>query len=83
MDVIYDANAARELLLQMNKYCSSVVKEGEDLLDLTTRSEIWDDVQKRAFANGINEIVKDLNFTLAQEKEYMNTFKQRIIELRG
>lgn len=83
MDVIFDAKAAQELLQHMNAYCSSIVRESKDLLDITSKPGNWDDVQKRAFANGIYEMAKDLDKTLAQENEYMNTFKQRIIELRG
>lgn len=83
MDVRFDANAAEQLLRQMNKYCSGVQREAKELLSLIDVSGQWNDNQRKAFQANIRELAKDLNETLSLEADYMETFYKRVKELRG
>lgn len=83
MDIRFDANAAEELIRQMDAYCKDIVKETRLLLDVVNDNLAWDDLQRKAFQNNINELAKDLNNALALERDYMLTFRQRVLELKG
>lgn len=83
MDVKFDAGAAERLLQQMDKYCSGIQKETRELLSVLKNPGEWQDNQMRAFHTNINELAKDLNQVLALESEYMRTYHQRVMELRG
>ena len=82
MDVRFDAVAADELINNMATYCSGIQKETRELLELLKQAGGWQDNQMRAFQSNITEIAHDLNKALALESEYMNTFNERINELR-
>lgn len=83
MDVKFDANAALSLLKQMDKYCSSIVKETRNLMTVVNNSGDWQDTQSQAFQENIIDIAKDLDRVLALESEYMRTYDRRIKELVG
>lgn len=83
MDVKFDSNAAERLLVQMNTYCSGIQKETIDLLAVMKDPGDWQDNQMRAFQANIDELSNDLRRALELESEYMRTFKQRIMELKG
>ncbi len=83
MDIKFDADAAEQLIKQMDKYCRGVQKETKDLLDAVRSSGGWDDYQKKAFESNIIELAGDLNQALSLEADYMRTFDQRVRELRG
>ena len=83
MDVIFDANAAEKLIQEMDRYCSGMQKEAKELLSILKDPSKWEDDQMRAFQNNINELAKDLNLALSLESEYMRTYHQRVMELRG
>ncbi len=83
MDVKFDAVVAEKLIRQMDKYCMGIQKEAKDLLAVMKSPGDWQDNQMRAFQTNIYEIAKDLNQALALESEYMRTFHQRVMELRG
>ncbi len=83
METKFDANAAEVLLQEMNKYCLGIQKETRAILETVNLLDNWNDNQKKAFQNNINELAKDLNKTLSFESEYMKVFYERIIELKG
>ena len=83
MDIRFDADAAEQLLSQMDRYCRGVQEETRDLLDIMRSSDGWDDNQKKAFETNITELANDLNHALMMEADYMRAFDQRIRELRG
>ena len=83
MDVKFDANAAERLLWQMDKYCSGIQRETRELKSVLKNSGEWQDNQMRAFQTNIDELAKDLNQALTLESEYMRTYYQRVMELRG
>lgn len=83
MDIKFDADAAEQLIKQMDKYCRGVQKETKDLLDIMKSSGEWSDNQKKAFEANITELAGDLNQVLRLEADYMRTFNQRVRELRG
>ena len=83
MDIRFNANAAEVLLRQMNSYCSGIQKETKALLATLESAEGWDDNQMKAFQANINELAKDLNQALMLESDYMQTYYQRVQELRG
>lgn len=83
MDVKFDANAANQLIDQMNTYCSGIMQETKELMSIMNNSYEWDDNQTKAFKNNVGELAKDLKSALALESEYMRTFHQRVTELRG
>ncbi len=82
MDVIFDTKAADELLRQMDNYCSGVVKETRDLLNIVKDDSGWRDEQKKEFQRNIDKLAHDLNDALQIEGEYMRIFHQRVMELR-
>ena len=83
MDIKFDAQAAEQLLLQMDIYCSGIQKETKELLAILKNSGQWNDNQMKAFQTNITEIAKDLNQALILEGDYMRTYYQRVQELRG
>ena len=83
MEIKFDAAAAEVLLQEMQKYCSSIQKEARDILDIVNSSDKWNDNQNQAFQNNVYELAKDLNKTLSFESEYMRTFYERVVELKG
>ena len=83
MDIRFDANAAEELIRQMDAYCKDIVKETRMLLEVVKNDESWNDTQQKAFQNNITELAKDLNAALTLESEYMRAFHQRVMELKG
>ena len=83
MDVKFDANAAEQLISQMNMYCSGIMQETRGLMEIMNNSPEWDDNQAKAFRNNLVELSKDLKTALSLESEYMKTFHQRVTELRG
>ena len=83
MDIKFDAQAAEELISQMDAYCSGIVKETRDLLGIMKEGNGWKDRQKSAFQNNVDALAQDLNKALSLESEYMRTFHQRVTELRG
>lgn len=83
MEIKFDAEAAEQLISQMSFYCLGIVKEARGLLDILKDSGEWDDLQKKAFENNMQALASDLNQALSLESEYMNTFSQRVKELRG
>lgn len=83
MDVKFDANAANQLINQMNNYCSGIMQETRGLIELMNNTPEWNDNQTKAFRNNIVELTKDLKSALSLESEYMRTFHQRVTELRG
>lgn len=83
MDVKFDANAATELISQMNMYCAGVLQETRELVAITNNTDGWNDNQTKAFKNNVKELNNDLKTALSLEKDYMKTFQQRVKELRG
>lgn len=83
MDVRFDAGAAERLIQQMDKYCSGIQKETMELLAVLKDPGEWQDNQMRAFQINISELAKELDQALALESEYMRTYHQRVMELRG
>ena len=83
MDVKFDANAANQLINQMNNYCAGIMQETRGLMEIMNSTPEWNDNQTKAFKNNLMELSKDLKTALSFESEYMKTFKQRVNELRG
>lgn len=83
MDVKFNAAAAERLIYQMDSYCSGIMDETRALMKIAEYRMLWRDNQAEAFCNNITELAKDLNKALSLESEYMNTFRQRVTELRG
>lgn len=83
MDIKFNASAAEQLITQMDFYCSGIVRETRDLLNIVEDTKLWSDNQKQAFQNNIKALAQDLNKALSLESDYMRTFKQRVNELRG
>lgn len=81
MDIKFDAVAAKQLIRQMDWYCSGIQKEARDLLDIFSGFEEWNDQQAKAFQNNIVEIANDLNKVLFFESDYIRMFYQRVMEL--
>ena len=81
MDVIFDKNAAEELISQMGMYCTDIVKESRDILDMLNSSDSWKDRQRSAFQNNMEVLSKDMEKVLTLESDYMRTFIQRVKEL--
>ena len=82
MDIKFNAQAAMQLVQQMDKYCTGIQKEAKEMLTILKTSGQWDDNQMKAFQANINELAKDLDQTLALESDYMRTYYQRVQELR-
>lgn len=83
MDINFNIDSALKLLSEMNKYCSGIQKETQELISVLRNTDNWNDNQKIAFQSNIHNIAKDLNDALRFESEYMKTFSERINELRG
>lgn len=83
MDIKFDAAAASQLIVEMDSYCSGIVKETRDILDVAENSNGWNDKQAKNFQNNMKELAADLNKVLALESEYMRTFYRKVMELRG
>lgn len=83
MDVKFDANAANQLINQMNTYCVGIMQETRGLMEIMNNTPEWNDNQTKAFKNNLVELTKDLKTALSLESDYMKTFKQRVNELRG
>lgn len=82
MDILFNAEAAGQLLIQMDKYCAGIQKETQDLLVILKDHGKWNDDQTRAFQANMMEMAKDLDKMLAIEGDYMRTYYERIQELR-
>ena len=82
MDVRFDSVAAEQLLKQMNIYCTGIVDETKHLLMIVNESYEWEDNQMKSFRNNMTALAGDLEKILKFESEYMNTFGQRIQELK-
>ena len=82
MDVRFDSVAAEQLLKQMNIYCTGIVDETKHLLMIVNESYEWEDNQMKSFRNNMTVLAGDLEKILKFESEYMNTFGQRIQELK-
>ncbi len=83
MDVRFNANAATELISQMNMYCMGILQETRGLAEIMNNTDGWNDNQAKAFKNNVRELNDDLKMALSLEKDYMKTFQQRVKELRG
>ena len=83
MSVKFDLNAANELINNIKMYCEDMQRDVDDLLDRNNDNSRWNDNQRKAFDNNINELAKDLKQALKLEFEYMQIFEDRIKELRG
>lgn len=83
MDVNFNIDSAMKLLSEMNKYCSGIQKETQELISILKNTDNWNDNQKTTFQSNIYNIAKDLNNALRLESEYMRIFSERINELRG
>lgn len=79
----FDANAANQLIYQMNSYCAGIMQETRGLMEIMNNIPEWNDNQTKAFKNNVAAITKDLKRALSLESEYMRTFHQRVNELRG
>ncbi len=82
MDIKFDSVAAARLISQMSNYCIGIQKEYRDLVAISSELKTWDDKQAKAFRENMNAIAIDLDKVLKLESDYMNTFNQRINELR-
>lgn len=82
-DVRFDATVAERLINDMYGCCINIRNESEDLKDIVCNSDDWNDNQRKAFENNIYELVDDLRNAISIELEYMETFRQRVFELRG
>ncbi len=83
MDIRFNADAAERLLQQMDRYCTGMQKEARELMTSLKSTKGWDDNQLKAFQANITELANDLNQALMLESEYMQTYYQRVNELRG
>lgn len=83
MDVNFNIDSAMKLLSEMNKYCSGIQKETQELISILKNTDNWNDNQKITLQSNIYNIAKDLNNALRLESEYMRIFSERINELRG
>ncbi len=83
MDIKFDAGVAEVLIQQMDRYCSGIQRETIELLAIMNDPGEWQDNQMSAFQANINELAEDLNRALSFESEYLRTYHQRVLELRG
>lgn len=83
METRFDAAAAKELIKQMMAFCSVMQNNGIELNNLISDNSSWKDSQFDAFRNNIEAIIDGLEKILSYESEYINTFGERVRELRG
>lgn len=83
MGIKFDANAAELLLKSMGSYCINIQKAGNELVSILNDTGTWSDPQNKAFKKNVDQLIHDLNEALILQSEYMDTFSQRINELRG
>ena len=83
MDVKFDSQSATNLIKQMDKYCTSIINDTKEISRIVDLLNGWNDDQRDAFVENLNELKKDLNVALKLEIDYMKTFEQRVNELRG
>lgn len=83
MDVRFDAVAAQSLIDAMYTYCSSIQNDAKDVLKLIDSGKDWNDPQFQTFSDAVRQICSDLDKTLKLESEYLNTFQERVNELRN
>lgn len=82
MDVRFDVENAEKLIEAMCTYCSSIQKDAKDTLRLIDSLKGWDDKQFEYFVDSIKIICLDLDKALKLESNYLNTFQERVNELR-
>ncbi len=83
MDIIFNADAADNMIKQMDLYCRSVQGNAIQLLSVLKASGNWNDKQKVSFEMNMDELSKDLQNALRLESEYLRMYQQRVNELRG
>lgn len=83
MDVRFDSAAAQTLIESMCTYCSSIQKDAKDVLKLIDTGKEWNDPQFQTFCEAVRQICSDLDKTLKLESDYLNTFQERVNELRS
>lgn len=81
MDVKYTSVAAHRLIEQMEMYCAALQKNGQDLANIITYSETWQDRQYESFRNQIAQMFQDLNRAMSEQQTYVEIFKQKVQEL--
>ena len=81
MDVKYSSEAAHRLIKQMEMYCAALQKNGQDLANIITYSETWQDRQYESFRNQIAQMFQDLNRAMSEQQTYVEIFKQKVQEL--
>ena len=83
MDIKFDAAVAERLIQHMNRFCTGISTETKDLRRILNNPGEWNDDQMKAFQANMDALAKNLNQVLRYEVDYMDTFYQRVSELKG
>ena len=83
MNFVFDINAARQLISEMDTYSQNVQKSAVEILDILELSDRWNDNNSKEFIANNQRICEDLIKIVETEEEYKNAYLERINELTG
>ena len=83
MNFVFDINAARQLISEMDTYSQNVQKSAVEILDILELSDRWNDNNSKEFITNNKRICEDLIKIVETEEEYKNAYLERINELTG
>ena len=83
MNFVFDINAARQLISEMDTYSQNVQKSAVEILDILELSDRWNDNNSKEFIANNKRICEDLIKIVETEEEYKNAYLERINELTG
>ena len=60
------------LINQMNNYCSGIMQETRDLMEIMNNTPEWNDNQTKAFRNNVVELTKDLKAPVGEPRLFFH-----------
>lgn len=83
MNILFDAEEANKLVDQMYDFCEKIENDAINVLKSLNDVSNWNDNKKDDFEKNIYGIWVNLDEITKQQRQYADTFKEKIKELEG
>lgn len=83
MNILFDAGEANKLVDQMYDFCEKIESDAINVLKSLNDVSNWNDNKKDVFEKDIYDILVNLGEITKRQRQYADTFKEKIKELEG
>lgn len=83
MNILFDAGEANKLVDQMYDFCEKIESDAINVLKSLNDVSNWNDNKKDVFEKDIYDILVNLEGITKRQRQYADTFKEKIKELEG